>query len=152
MNVKQASISAPTHRPAWTSTDGTSVWTQTGARSLMYRCLRSEWHLVKAHTLSHTFSQLLKYVLAISSEYNQPLYWVWLKLQDYPNYFFHIWIQLCNLFFWTWSSAIRKLLRCYKCWIGNRCGSLLTYPRWFSSIKCVLEKHEGKNGYCSIFV
>lgn len=44
--------------------------------------------------LKHTFSQLLKYVLAINSKYNQPLYWVWLKLQDYPNYFFHVEVQL----------------------------------------------------------
>lgn len=62
-------------------------------------------------TQTRTFYQLLKYVLAISSEYNQPLCWVRLKLQDYHNYFFHTGVQLCNLFFWTWSSAIRKLLK-----------------------------------------
>lgn len=31
-----------------------------------------------------------------------------------------------------------------KCWLRNRCGSLLTYPWRFSSIKWFLEKHEGK--------
>lgn len=42
MSVRQVSISAPTHKPVSTSTDGTSVWTRTDAKTLMYKCLRSE--------------------------------------------------------------------------------------------------------------
>lgn len=42
MSVKQVSISVLTHKPVSTSTDGTSVWTRTDAKTLMYKCLRSK--------------------------------------------------------------------------------------------------------------
>lgn len=76
-NVKPVSISVTTHKPVSTSWDGTSVWTRTDARTLMYKCLRSELTpneslcvLTHKHTPSHKHSQLLKYVLTITSEYN----------------------------------------------------------------------------------
>lgn len=53
MNVKQGNISVLTHRPVWISTDDTNVWTRTGAKSPMCRCLKSEWRLMKASVCSY---------------------------------------------------------------------------------------------------
>lgn len=60
--------------------------------------------------LSHTLSQLHKYVLAISSEYNQPLYGVWLNCKITPNTFSTYESNL-QFSFWVCSSAIKKLLQ-----------------------------------------
>lgn len=65
--------------------------------------------LTHKHTLSHTFSQLLKYVLALASEYNQGLYWAWLKI--FPITFSTHESNVATFFLWTRCSAIRKLLQ-----------------------------------------
>lgn len=101
-NVKQGSISVLKHRPVWTSTDGTSVWTRTGAKNPTCRCPRSEclkWELPHTNTRSllHTSrSQLLKYVAAIT-----PLNILRTCAENgsysiSTNYFFHTQVQLAT--------------------------------------------------------
>lgn len=59
---------------------------------------------LETHALSHLYPITQEY--GISSENNQPLCLLWLKLLECNDYFFHTQVQL---FKWARSGAIRKL-------------------------------------------
>lgn len=115
-------ISVVRHRPVWTSMEATSVWTPTAAKSHTSRCLRSEWHLMKARVCSnantHSYTPFPNYseMCWLSTQYKiSPCIQLSSNFKIIPITFSRFRSNFADFCFWNVVQCGKKTITVNKC-------------------------------------